>query len=411
MEFWIPYGETEVPVRVPDGNFYKILEPAKPSANRDTGVLINDCLDKPVGGVSLDRMVKQGGRAGVIVDPLVPRSVWQAAVNRLTSRLANAGISPTNVFLRKRTSHLPSTESAETEGQYTRLDPSHGTFRELGHTGSGTPVSLREEFVDCETRICIGMVTPHFASSFTGGPDSLLPGASSMNTIAKNRSLMMRGSPSHTDFGSNPVLADSMEASRIAGPTYNISFVPDGWGGVDSAFGGEIESSFKEATTRYLQVHTARIDRRPDIVIVSAASWLGMDLYHSVRVLSNVWDIVRKDGTIILVAECSRGIGDTAFLDYARRFEERKALLTELRHRFRLGGHVNLLLSEALERNRIQLVSVLPDYYVRDSFGLKPSRTGSSAVQQAVRVEGKDAKILIVTRGDLTLPTLGSNPD
>ena len=30
MELWIPYGETEVPVRVPDDNFYRILEPAKP---------------------------------------------------------------------------------------------------------------------------------------------------------------------------------------------------------------------------------------------------------------------------------------------------------------------------------------------------------------------------------------------
>jgi nickel-dependent lactate racemase len=211
-------------------------------------------------------------------------------------------------------------------------------------------------------------------------------------------------------MGSNLVLADSMEACKLAGPTFNISFVPDGWGGVDSAFAGELEATFKEAAARYLKTHTARIDRKADIVIASAGALLGMDLYHGVRVLPNVWDIVRKDGTIILVAECSQGIGDSAFLNYTRRFEERRALLTELRHNFRLGGHVSLLLREALERNRVQLVSVLPDHYERDSFKLKPSKTGSSAVQQAVRVEGKDAKILIVTRGDLTLPTVVDNP-
>lgn len=410
MEFWIPYGETEVPVRVPDANFYKILEPNKPSHNRDSGLLVKEALDKPVGGVPLERMVRRSGRAGIIIDPLVPPSVWQATVELVKSRLANAGISSTRILLRRRTSHVPSTESKATEDDYATLEPSQGTFRDLGRTSSGTPVALHEEVVECETKISVGMVTPHFASGFTGGPDSLLPGASSAETIAKNRSLMMRGLPTHADIGSNPVLDDSMEACELAGPIYNISIVPDGWGGVDSAFAGEIEPTFKEAVTHYLQVHTARIDRRPDIVIVSAGAWLGMDLYHGVRVLANVWDIVRKDGTIILVAECSKGIGDSAFLDYARRFEDRRALLTELRHRFRLGGHVSLLLREALEKNRVQLVSVLPDFYARDSFKLKPSRTGSSAVQQAVRVEGKDAKILIVTRGDLTLPALANNP-
>jgi len=117
---------------------------------------------------------------------------------------------------------------------------------------------------------------------------------------------------------------------------------------------------------------------------------------------------VKKEGTIILVAECSAGVGDSVFLDYARRFREPKELSTELRHRFKLGGHVNLLLQEALEKCRIQLVSVLPELFVRDTFNLKPSQTASEAVQKAVRVEGKESKVLIVPRGDFTVPTMES---
>jgi nickel-dependent lactate racemase len=106
------------------------------------------------------------------------------------------------------------------------------------------------------------------------------------------------------------------------------------------------------------------------------------------------------------VAECSKGIGNQEFLEYSRRFSEKKDLVTEMRHRFKLGSHVSLFLQEALEKHRIQLVSVLPDLYSRDSFKLKPSRTASSAIQQSIRVEGKEAKILIVTRGDLTIPVV-----
>jgi nickel-dependent lactate racemase len=83
-------------------------------------------------------------------------------------------------------------------------------------------------------------------------------------------------------------------------------------------------------------------------------------------------------------------------------------LSTELRYRFKLGGHVNLFLQEALEKCRVQLVSILPELFARDTFGLKPSQTATEAVQKAIRVEGKESKILIVPRGDFTIPIMES---
>lgn len=250
------------------------------------------------------------------------------------------------------------------------------------------------------------MVTPHFASGFTGGPDILLPGASSLDTIVKNRSLMVKGVPNPGQIDENLILSDAFEAYKMAGAFYSITFVPDGWGGIDSVFSGELEAVFREAVPRYLQAHSPKIDRKSDVAVVAAGRMLGMDLYHGVRVLSNAFGAVRKEGTIILVAECSKGIGDQGFLEFSRRFSDKKELVSELRHKFKLGSHVSLFLQDALEKHRIQLVSVLPDLYARDSFKLKPSRTASSAIQQSIRAEGKEAKILIIARGDLTIPTV-----
>ena len=286
------------------------------------------------------------------------------------------------------------------------LDPKQGDFAEIGKTSQGTSVFLEKDLLACDVRISLSIVTPHFASGFTGGPDILLPGASSLDTIAKNRSLMIKGLSGSVDIGENLVLSDAFEAYKMAGPFYSLTFVPDGWGKIDAAFSGELESVFREALPRYQQVHSPRIDRRSDVVVVAAGKLLGMDLYHGVRVLSNAFGAVRKEGTIILVAECSRGIGDQSFLEFSRRFSDKKELVSELRHKFKLGSHVSLFLLDALEKYRIQLVSVLPDLYAKDSFKLKPSRTASSAIQQSIRVEGKEAKILIVTRGDLTIPVV-----
>jgi nickel-dependent lactate racemase len=286
------------------------------------------------------------------------------------------------------------------------IDPSQPSFAELGKTSAGTSVELDPELAECKVKINVGLVMPHFASGFTGGPEAVLPGSSSIHSITKNRSLLTKGFPAASSGPDNQVLSDTLEACKLAGPFYSLCFMPDGVGGVTSAFAGELESVFREAVSRYHEAHSPRIERKLDIVIVSAGSLLGADLYHAIRVVSNVLGAVTREGTIILVAECPKGVGDSMFLEYARRFPERKELSTELRYRFKLGGHVNLFLHDALEKCRIQLVSILPELFVRDTFGLKPSQTASEAVQKAIRVEGKESKILIVPKGDFTVPVM-----
>lgn len=403
MELWIPYGETEIPVRVPDDNFYRILEPAKTLEAKNASSMIEEALEKPLGELFLKDVVKPGGAAGIIIDPIVPVNVRDEALKALRSRLTSLGIDQVRVFMRKRLSSVVS------GGEDLKIiDPAQSSFAQLGKTSAGTSVELDPDFAACEVKISVGLVMPHFASGFTGGPEAVLPGSSSIHSIAKNRSLLTKGFPPSSYAPDNQVLSDSLEAVKLAGPFYSLCFMPDGVGGVTSAFAGELESVFREAVSRYHGIHSPKIERKLDIVIVSAGSLLGSDLYHAIRVVSNVLGAVKREGTIILVAECPKGVGDSNFLEYARKFPERKELSTEMRYRFKLGGHVNLFLQEMLEKCRIQLVSILPELFVRDTFGLKPSQTASEAVQKAIRVEGKESKILIVPRGDFTVPTMDS---
>jgi nickel-dependent lactate racemase len=403
MELWIPYGETEIPVKVPDDNFYRILEPAKQPGAKTASAIIEEALENPLGNLFLKDAVKPGCTVGIMIDPIVPVDVRNESVRVLRTRLNSLGIDRVRVFMRKRMSNVVTT------GEDLKIiDPTQASFAELGKTSTGTSVELDPDLSSCEVKINVGLVMPHFASGFTGGPEAVLPGSSSIHSITKNRSLLTKGFPAASSAPDNQVLADSLEAVKLAGPFYSLCFLPDGTGGVTSATAGELESVFRESVSRYQQVHSPKVERKLDIVIVSAGSLLGADLYHAIRVVSNVLGAVKREGTMILVAECARGIGDSNFLDYARRFPERKGLSTELRYRFKLGGHVNLFLQEALEKCRVQLVSILPELFARDTFGLKPSQTATEAVQKAIRVEGKESKILIVPRGDFTIPIMES---
>ncbi len=406
MEFWLPYGQTEVPIRVPDDNFYRILEPKKTAKPAPLENMVSESLNSPLGGLLPSEIVKPGSSVAILLDPIVPTTLRQAAIGQLRPHLEKGQVGNVHVLVRKRTSNVEPFQGS-LDGS-TSLDPNSGNFSELGSTASGTKLSVNQELLSSDARICITMAGPHFAAGFTGGPEVFLPGAASLETIRENRSLLLRGMPSPLEVDAeNPVYRDAMEACKIMGTFFSICFVPDGYGGAESVVSGEMEAVFHEARRRYLQIHSPNIDRRVDIVVVSAASVLGMDLYHAVRVLSNAWHTVKKEGTIILAAECSRGVGDSAFLEYSRKFQEKRDLLSALKQRFTLGAHVTLLLQEALEKYRVQLLSVLPDHLVKNWFRLRPSRTASGSIQQAIRAEGKDAKVLIIPRGDLTLPAIG----
>lgn len=401
MELWLPYGRTEIPIRVPDDNFYRITEPKRASGSLDVGSLVETAIDNPIGGLSLKEMVKPGCTAGIIVDPMVPPVARAEAIRVLTSRLSSLGVETLNVFIRNRLSGVDDSVSPGV-----LLDPSQDNFSEVGKTTMGTSVELDSKLLSCDVKLVVGLVMPHFAAGFTGGPEAIVPSASSIRSITKNRSLLLKGFPGPLDFADNLVLKDSLEAAGFAGPVYSMCFHPDGWGGIDSVITGELETVFRRAVSQFVDHHSPRLERKLDIVVVSAGRFLGSDLYHAVRVVSNVLAALKRGGTIILVAECSRGIGDSTFLEYARRFRERKELSAEMRYRFKLGGHVNLYMKEILEKCRLQLVSVLPEVFVHDTFDLKPSQTASEALQKAIRVEGKESKTLIVPRGDVTIPVM-----
>jgi len=199
------------------------LEPVKRLGTKDAPAIIEDALEKPLGGLFLKDVVKPGSIAGIVIDPIVPVIARDEAAKALRSRLTTLGIDNVRVFMRKRMSKVvPAAEDLKI------IDPSQASFAELGKTSAGTNVELDPELASCDVKISVGLVMPHFASGFTGGPESVLPGASSIHSITKNRSLLTKGFPTSSAAPDNQVLSDSLEAYKLAGPFYSLCFMPDG---------------------------------------------------------------------------------------------------------------------------------------------------------------------------------------
>jgi len=138
LEFWVPYGTTEVPVRVPDTNFYRILEPAKPAANTPAIGHHDSSVNRKSGRERLhDRLVNQGSTIGIVVDPAIPETSLKTIVDDLQSRLSSLGAKEVRVFVRTR-------HSSQIESEWKKINPQEDTFVDVGRTNHGTRVSIHQ---------------------------------------------------------------------------------------------------------------------------------------------------------------------------------------------------------------------------------------------------------------------------
>src|SRR5437867_13036338 len=109
----------------------------------------------------------------------------------------------------------------------------------------------------------------------------------------------------------------------------------------------DVEPTFKAAVSYFTREHYHPIENRPAIIVVSSdGPEYSSDLYHAVRVLPFLWNVLKRDAsTIVLAGECKQGVGNDNFLRFSKNSEDRKTLQNDLKHDYKLGGYDALLLN------------------------------------------------------------------
>jgi len=122
--------------------------------------------------------------------------------------------------------------------------------------------------------------------------------------------------------------------------------------------------------------------------------------------LASSLNIVKDNGVIIWVAECSEGYGSRAFYNWMSNLKNAHQASREIRKNFILGGDMAYLLLKALDKVKIILVSILPDYYATGIFRLRTARTVNNALKTAFRLLGKSSKVFVLPHANIVLPTI-----
>ena len=416
VDVWLPYGKTEVCLRVPARNLLGSIEPREKSGVPDARAEVERALKEPIGSGRLCEIAKPEHKVAIVVDDATRPAPSHVMVPPILDELGNAGVKDENITIifGCGTHRAVTGEEAVRllgEGVLKRVRAISHDFKaqDLVYVGTtpkyGTKVYLNRVFAEADLKILTGDICFHYYAGYGGGRKSVLPGVAGEETIKANHAMLLHPNARTGVLDGNPVHEDMVEAARLAKVDFILNVVLNSKGEIVRAFAGDMEQAFHEGVKLVDEMYRIPVDRRADIVVVSPGGYpADVNLFQAYKGVDSALEVVKRGGVIILAAECPEGHGNQVFYDWMVKFKDLKAVEREIRRNFVLGGHKAYYLMKALQKAQIILVSAMPDYYAVNVFRLKTARTVNEALNEAFKIVGENAKVWVMPYGNFTLP-------
>jgi nickel-dependent lactate racemase len=402
VEIWLPYGQTEIPARVPEERLVDILRPSKTSSPLDA----DSETSRLIGKSPLLQKVKQAARICVSLGHCANPDLLSVVTDTLLQQMVAAGANINSITVLFLQDSPEFSSKVMAQSQVIRHDPASSPTSPVKGFRSDFEPSINSIFVEADVKVLVGQLRPHQFLGYAGIYDIPFPG------LASNSSFLSQLADRKQIEVAN-ILEERMRIARSIPGLFSLGLVLDAERtlikmavseGVDCV--NELKSSLQHCTLK-------EIEKPADIVIVGAGGtpW-DNSLVNAVEIIPVGLGAVKRGGTIIFAAECGKGHGGGAFYSWCAERKEPRHLEARLRHNFNYDGYKAAFLLRTLETHRIHLVSTIPDHYVENIFRMKAARTVNSALQTAQRTLGSDSTIAVIPEGNtITARQLKPGPD
>lgn len=329
MRVKLAYGRTGLEVPLPDSRTTVIEPPHLPEVEDPAGTL-REAMREPVHGPPLRDLLRPGQTVAITMCDGTRPQPRHLMIPAVLSELAGT-VSPCDVTIVVATgTHRGNTraELAQMLGEelassvrvvnHDARDPEQLVW--MGQHGQAVPVWLNRHWVEADLRITTGYVEPHMFAGFTGGPKTVVPGLTGLDTALTLYSAERIADP-QAAWGvckGNPVYDDIRAVAAAVG---NVDFSLDVLLNRDhqivAAFGGSLFHAHSEARHAARELAMRPVRGEFDIVLTSNGGYpMDQNLYQCNKGLSAAAAIVKPGGTIICAAECRDGFPDHG--DYRR---------------------------------------------------------------------------------------------
>lgn len=415
LDFELGYGKETRKFVIPAKNFFGELRQNKFENTKSEAELIKEALHGPIGSPRLSEIVKPGKKIVIVTSDITRPMPSHKVLPGILEELEQAGCSLSDVTIvfglgshRKQTEEeMKYLVGAEVYEKVKCIDSDPDQCTHMGMTSRGTPVDIFTVVAEAEYRICLGNIEYHYFAGYSGGAKAIMPGVSTREAIQANHSAMVKLEAKAGNIETNPVRQDIDEVGeKFVKIDFIFNVVLDEKKQIICAVAGDYIKAHRAGCQFLDRLYAAEIPEKADIVITTPNGYpKDINLYQAQKALDNAKHAVKDGGVIILVAACNEGLGEGKFEKWIMNSSTCETMISDIEENFELGGHKAAAIALVRKRAHIFCVSELPNHVAEKIF-MKPYHSIDQALQDALKITGKDSTVYFMPVGGSTLPTL-----
>lgn len=419
MQVEMRYGQGTVSVEIPDNNLAGVLETAPSVPLDDPDRAVQEAISEPISSPPLAKLAEGRDSACIVISDITRPVPNKIILPHILETLEQAGILREKITILIATGiHRPN-EGKELEemvgssimnayrivNHYSQKPETH-TF--LGKTNNETPVYIDNTYLAADLKIVTGLIEPHLMAGYSGGRKAICPGLASVETmkIMHGPELMEHPKSAVGILEGNPFHMEATEIALMAGVDFSLNVAIDKERQITGVFAGEmVESHLKGAQFVESQAKVT-IPSPVDAVVVSSAGYpLDTTFYQAIKGLLTAVEIVKQGGSILLVAECSEGIGSKPFTDLLFKTDDLTAFVAGLYNpaNFVIDQWQLEELAKVARKADIYFYTESIPYQQRSKLFVYPLKKPQDGIEDILKRYGNDAQIAAIPEGPYVL--------
>jgi len=367
LEYGKGHLEMELPVN------YEILQLSRADRKLNWEEKTKGSFSTPIGSKTLTEIValERPENVVILVNDITRPVPYEIVLKPMLDELLSAGISRDKITLLIAAGmHRPMTR----EEVYNSLgDDIASNFRWENHNcdenlvyygelSEGVPLYVNSLVKEADLLCAVGVIAPHYMAGYSGGRKSLLPGVCGRETIEKHHSLMRNPASRTANLEGNPFHQVMLEAAEKCRLRFIANVVADSANEPVELVAGHWLKAWEEGVKLCQEASVIPIKELADIVIVSAGGYpKDINMYQAQKALENASYSVKDGGIILLLAECSEGLGESVFERWLDEADNPLALEERIKKSFELGGHKAYAIGRTAANYSLYLYSSLDE--------------------------------------------------
>ncbi len=381
------------------------------------GVL--EAIRNPIGLDSIEKIVKPGDTVAFICNDLTRVANSFDFMPVLVDEMNRLGVKDEDmhiVFSLGTHRDMTRDEMIEAVGEnvvnrlkcYNSTSTIQEDFEYFGKTSRGTPVWINKHLCHVDHVILTGSIVHHYFSGYGGGRKAILPGCAAMETVRVNHSFMLDDNAALGRTVGNPCYEDQIEGVKLFAEGRSLflfNAVLNAKHEFLRMFAGHYITAHNEACRFVDRVYGCVIPKRADLVIASCGGYpKDINVYQMQKTMDNAMCAVRKDGVVILLADCEEGSGSKLLEETFARLKTGEEIKAELENNFRIGANKAFAVSRPQSHARFILVTSLDRELAKTMHFSGAVDTVEEALELAKQYVGESPDIILMPEGGLTVP-------